>query len=93
MKPAEEEVDEIEETFAYGRTRAERGAARFKSEEAMWRFMKKNAGKHQHTYNEHESIVMWPQVQEREQRRKQKTRQCARWCDLSSRGMVETAFQ
>ena len=42
---------DIEESFAYGKKFAMRGAARFVSEEAMWKFMTANAGNHKHHFN------------------------------------------
>ena len=42
---------DIEETFAYGKKFAERGAARFKTSDAMWDFMRTHAGSH--TYDFH----------------------------------------
>ena len=45
-------ADDIEECFAFGNKFAERGAARFKSKESMWEYMKANAGQHQHTYKD-----------------------------------------
>jgi len=42
--------EELEEVFAYGKKRAERGAARFKTEAAMWKYMTDHAGKHRHTF-------------------------------------------
>ena len=53
MKPVE---DDIEEVFAFGRTRVERGAARFKTEESMWKYMSNNRGKHQHKYQDTDTI-------------------------------------
>ena len=41
---------EVEDTFAFGKTRAERGGARFKNADDMWKFMTANAGKHKHDY-------------------------------------------
>jgi hypothetical protein len=49
MKPVE---DDIEEVFAFGRSRAERGAARFKTKESMWNYMSHNRGEHQHKYQD-----------------------------------------
>ena len=43
---------DIDECFAYGRQHAERGAARFTSKDAMWKYMKDNKGKHQHMYGD-----------------------------------------
>jgi hypothetical protein len=43
---------DIEETFAFGKMRAEKGGARFKTGEAMWKYMKANAGNHKHSFNE-----------------------------------------
>ena len=42
--------EDVEEVFAYGKTRAERGGARFRSTVATWKYMKDNAGHHQHDY-------------------------------------------
>jgi hypothetical protein len=42
--------DAVEETFPYGKKRAERGGARFKSKEDMWKYMTENKGRHQHQY-------------------------------------------
>ena len=44
------EQTDIEETFAYGKKFAERGAARFKNSESMWNFMRANAGSHTHDF-------------------------------------------
>ena len=41
---------DVEETFAFGKKRAERGGARFSTAEGMWKYMTSNAGKHQHDY-------------------------------------------
>ena len=41
---------EVEETFAFGKKRAERGGARFRNADDMWKFMTANAGKHKHDY-------------------------------------------
>jgi hypothetical protein len=41
---------DVEEVYAYGKKFAERGAARFKSEEAMWAYMRGRSGKHMHEY-------------------------------------------
>jgi hypothetical protein len=43
---------DIEEIFAFGKTRAERGGARFKTREAMWKYMVANAGNHRHIFKE-----------------------------------------
>lgn len=43
---------DIEETFAFGKMRAEKGGARFKTGKAMWKYMKANAGNHKHSFNE-----------------------------------------
>ena len=43
-------TDEVEESFAYGKKRAERGAARFKSSASMWNYMTANAGEHKHSF-------------------------------------------
>ena len=43
-------AEEVEETFAFGRKFAERGGARFRTEEAMWKYMTTNAGNHQHDH-------------------------------------------
>jgi predicted Fe-S protein YdhL (DUF1289 family) len=45
-----EQEAKFEEVFAYGKTRAVRGAARFTTEEAMWSYMTQNAGKHVHEF-------------------------------------------
>ena len=42
--------DELEEVFAFGSKRAERGAARFRTKEMMWKYMTEHAGRHQHLY-------------------------------------------
>ena len=41
---------DIEETFAYGKKRSERGGARFNSKDAMWKYMTDHAGNHNHPY-------------------------------------------
>ncbi len=41
---------DLQETYAFGKTRAERGAARFTTKTAMWAYMTKNKGKHQHLF-------------------------------------------
>jgi hypothetical protein len=46
----EEARGDIEEVFAYGKKFAERGAARFKTSEAMWAYLKGKAGHHMHMY-------------------------------------------
>ena len=43
---------DIEETFAFGKMRAERGGARFKTGEAMWKYMQANAGNRKHAFND-----------------------------------------
>ena len=43
---------DIEEIFAFGKTRAERGAARFKTGETMWKYMQANAGNHKHAFGQ-----------------------------------------
>lgn len=43
---------DIEEIFAVGKTRAERGGARCKTSEAMWKYMVANAGSHRHIFKE-----------------------------------------
>ncbi|CAK0802228.1 unnamed protein product [Prorocentrum cordatum] len=43
--------EDVEETFAYGKGFAERGGARFKTSEAMWKHVRKKAGQHVHKYN------------------------------------------
>ena len=45
-----DEKDNLQETFAFGKKRAERGGARFASEACMWKYMTERAGKHQHDY-------------------------------------------
>jgi len=49
--------DDIEETFAFGKKRAERGAARFKSSAGMWKYMTENAGSHKHKYEGNDIYV------------------------------------
>jgi hypothetical protein len=39
---------EVESVFAFGKRYADRGAARFKTEEAMWKFMVAGRGNHRH---------------------------------------------
>jgi hypothetical protein len=41
---------DIEEAFTYGKKFAERGAARFKTKAAMWKYMTENAGSHKHSF-------------------------------------------
>ena len=43
---------DIEEIFAFGKTRAEKGGARFKTSDAMWKYMKTNAGNHKHAFKD-----------------------------------------
>ena len=42
---------DLDETFAFGKTRAERGGARFKTKDSMWTYMTDNKGQHQHSFN------------------------------------------
>ena len=44
-------TDDLEEVFAFGKARAERGAARFKSIDKMWSFLKQRAGKNQYDFH------------------------------------------
>ena len=46
-----DQLRDIEETFAFGKKRATRGGARFKSEKLMCSYMKEFAGAHQHDFN------------------------------------------
>ena len=46
----ENEKDNIEEVYAFGKKHADGGAARFKTESAMWNHMTKNAGHHKHNF-------------------------------------------
>ena len=48
--------DDIEEVFAFGLKRAERGAARFKDDKAMWKFMTDNKGQNKHSFQDGTSI-------------------------------------
>jgi hypothetical protein len=41
---------DLEEVYAYGKEFAEKGGARFKTEEAMWTYMRARSGKHVHDY-------------------------------------------
>ena len=47
MEPA---MSDVEEVFAFGKTRAERGAARFKTTDSMWKYMMDNSGNHKHLF-------------------------------------------
>ena len=40
----------VEKSFGYGKKWAERGGARFKTEDAMWKYMVDNKGKHRHPF-------------------------------------------
>ena len=51
-----EAQDDIEETFAFGKKRSERGGARFKPTDTMWKYMTANAGGHRHIFNETTTI-------------------------------------
>ncbi|CAK0835085.1 unnamed protein product, partial [Prorocentrum cordatum] len=42
--------DDLEEVFAYGRKFAERGGARFKTADAMWKYVSAKAGKNKHEF-------------------------------------------
>jgi hypothetical protein len=54
----EKENGNIEEIFAFGRKRASRGAARFVSSEAMWRYMVAEKGQHRHTTTDGQEVYV-----------------------------------
>jgi hypothetical protein len=54
----EKENGNIEEVFAFGRKRASRGAARFVSTEAMWRYMVAEKGNHRHTSKDGQDVYL-----------------------------------